>query len=268
MSRKTALILKRSQNQQKIDSLKQHDAEVFVSTIFDDDKNCNEENYSLFCAQNNLDSFLLIEEDEEIKHFDSSFSFNYVCLTDGEWIAKPKRIFNYKSNYTFQGMPCILKKTNSLKGIKVDESFSFFKNLHLEKQYKQFVLEIEKWFFHNVTNYSKNVMLRYYAAVIYFMETKNIKSGLVQLSQALLSHPQHSELWCLWGDHLVQSKRYHEAYHIYDTAIIAGKYRNIYDENPVWLKKYDTYPQDMMLKIKKIFDETKVFEIRTQDQVH
>jgi hypothetical protein len=36
----------------------------------------------------------------------------------------------------------------------------------------------------------------------------------------------------------------------------------------VWLKKYDTYPQDMMLKIKKIFDETKVFEIRTQDQVH
>jgi hypothetical protein len=24
----------------------------------------------------------------------------------------------------------------------------------------------------------------------------------------------------------------------------------------------------MMLKIKKIFDETKVFEIRTQDQVH
>lgn len=268
MKTKQALILRNSTDKQKIDNLKRFSCDVLFSTNFDNIEQCTEENYKHFCEENKYESLLILNEDEDIKFFDSSFSFNYVCITDGEWIIKPRRVYNICQKYSLEGMPCILKKNNALKGIKVDESFEFFKKLYQEKQFKQFVLEIEKWFFHNFKNYSKNVMLRYYATVIYLMKLNDARSGIIQLTQALMSHPQHSELWCLWGDHLVQSKKYHEAYHIYETALSAGKLRNIYDENPVWLKKYDVYPKDMMSKIKHLCEKTKIFEIRTQDPVH
>ena len=111
----------------------------------------------------------------------------------------------------------------------------------------------------------KSVMLHYYASIVYFFQLKNYKKGLSHICQALVTHPHMSEIWCLWADYLVETKKYSEAYQIYDTALTAGKNRNIYDSNPVWLKKYKDYPESMKGKIKKLIDETQVFEIMPQN---
>lgn len=268
MNKKTAIIVKNCNNPKITAGFKRFSEHVLLNTVFDDVESNKTEIYEQFCLDNKFDGLLFVEQDEEIKHFDSNGNFDYVCITDGDWIIKPKRYFSCNQKYSNIGMPSILKKQAQLKGIKLDDSFSFFKNLYEQKNYNQFVVEVEKWFFHNIKNYSKNIMLRYYACVVYFIKFKKTKEGLIQLTQGLLGHPQYSELWCLWGDYLVENKRYHEAYEIYDSAIKAGKQRNLYDDNPVWLKKYDQYPSEMMQKIKKLIDNTQIYALRTEDQVH
>jgi hypothetical protein len=100
---------------------------------------------------------------------------------------------------------------------------------------------------------------------VYFFQLSNYKKGLSHICQGLVTHPFMSEIWCLWADYLVEIKKYNEAYYIYENAITAGKSRNIYDNNPVWLKKYKNYPENMRSKIKKLIDETQVFEITPQN---
>ena len=268
MNPKLAIIAKNFDAANDLSDLKKHGYPVFSDIIFDNDNAINDEQCLHFCNDHDLDALVFAKPSEEIKRIDDSVNFPYICVTDGEWIIKPKRIYRKDTKFSCDGVPCIFKNKNLIKGPKIDESFADFINIYLSKNYKDFVVEVEKWFFHNVKNYSKNVMLRYYVAVTCFLKTNNTKQGMIQLCQAMLSHPQYSELWCLWADFLIENKRYHDAYHIYDISILAGKHRNIYDENPVWLKKYDSYPNDMKSKIKHLLDQTTVMEIRKPNPIH
>lgn len=268
MNPKLAIIAKNFSNANEANDLQKYGCTVLHNTIFDKNNDTTESQYESFCVENSLDALVFVNPDEEVKHIDMSVNFPYICVTDGEWIIKPRKIYRKDKKFSCEGVPCIFKSKNLIKGPKIDDSFINLKNIYTSKNYKEFVVESEKWFFHNSVNYSKNVMLRYYMAVACFLKTKNTKQGMIQLCQALLSHPQYSELWCLWADFMVENKRYYDAFHIYDIAIITGKNRNIYDENPVWLKKYDAYPKEMKNKIVTLLDEIKVMEIKKSNPVH
>jgi hypothetical protein len=57
------------------------------------------------------------------------------------------------------------------------------------------------------------------------------------------------ELWCAWGDILLDKKMYEKSKIIYKNAIIAKNQRNIFDRFPLWLSRNSEYPQAMHQKI-------------------
>jgi hypothetical protein len=268
MNQKIAIILKNCKTIENKQNLHDYCKNILINTIFDEIENPNDNLLHEFCINNKIDSLIFLEDGENIKHLDTAFSYSYACVTDGEWIIKPKKTFSLsKRNPTASDRPTVIKTNKKISGPKIDDAFDFLKKIYLEKNMAKFVVEVEKWFFHNSQAPNISIMLRYYASVAYFFKLKNSKQGMAQICQSLLTHPQHSEIWCLWGDVLVEAKKYHEAYHIYNTAFEAGKHRNIYDVNPVWLKKYNEYPKEMASKVKNLIDNIKVFEIKTPHQV-
>lgn len=268
MNQKIAIIIKNCNNAENRFNLHEYSKNILVNTIFDNTININDDLMYKFCVDNDFDNLIFLEDKEEIKYLDKTFSYNYTCVTDSEWIIKPKRIFSLsKKNPTPSSKPTIIKTNKKISGPKLDDYFVLFKKIYLEQSPAEFVIEVEKWFFHNPQSTNINIMLRYYASVFYFFKLKNNKQGMAQICQSLLTHPQHSEIWCLWGDVLIEMKKYHEAYYIYNTALEAGKHRDIYDVNPVWLKKYNEYPNEMILKIKNLINNIKVFEIKIPHQV-
>jgi len=260
MSIKTAIVIKNCKDPESKKYLYNFCPNILVNTIFDNIEIEDTMMVRKFCEDNKLSAVLFLNDDEELLHLDKSFTSKYICLTDGEWILKTNRVFSHNSKPNTN--PTIVKTSKIPNGPKIDEAYTEFLKIYQEKNYSKFVVEIEKYFFHYPNMIPKSVILHYYAAVVYFFKLRNIKKGMSHICQGLIAKPSMSELWCLWGDVLVESKKYSEAYHIYDTAISAGKQRNIYDELPVWLKKYEEYPQEMKSKIKNLIDKTQVFEIK------
>lgn len=260
MSKKTAIIIRNCKNIESKKYLYDFCPNILVNTVFDTTQSLEAKFVEQFVNDNNLDGVMIMEDEEELVYFDKSLGVPYICLTDGEWITKPARVFSKTLKHTDN--PSIIKTANTLSGPKIDQFlYKDLFNLYQEKNYTKFAVDVEKYFFHNPSMIPKSVMLHYYAAVVYFLILKNTKKCLSHVCQALIASPSMSELWCLWADVLVESKKYSEAYHIYDTAVLAGKNRNIYDQVPVWLKKYEEYPESMKVKIKKLMDNTQVFEI-------
>jgi tetratricopeptide (TPR) repeat protein len=265
MNLRTAIIVKNCKDIEKNKYLYNFCKNVLVNTVFDNDDILLEKTTAEFCKQNELDAVLIINDDEEVKYLDKSWELPYVCLTDGDWIVKPKRSFCFNKMDIKSNKPTVIKVNKLPTAPKIDETYQEIILPYKEKNWNKFVVEIEKYFFHNPIMIQKSVMLHYYASIVYFFQLKNYKKGLSHICQALVTHPHMSEIWCLWADYLVETKKYSEAYQIYDTALTAGKNRNIYDSNPVWLKKYKDYPESMKGKIKKLIDETQVFEIMPQN---
>ena len=106
-------------------------------------------------------------------------------------------------------------------------------------------IESEKWIFHNLNITSKQVMLRYYCGLVCHFKLKNTKKALEHLGVSIFLMPSMPELWCAWGDILLDIKQYEKAKHIYKNANIVKKHRNIYDRFPLWIKKNEDYAENM-----------------------
>ena len=55
---------------------------------------------------------------------------------------------------------------------------NFLKEIYKKNDFAKFVLESEKWIFHNLNITSKQVMLRYYCGLVYHFKLKNTKNSL------------------------------------------------------------------------------------------
>jgi len=201
-----------------------------------------------------LDFYLFLKEKEEIvvcKNFDNN---TRTFISDGNWMIPENRIFPLAHR---TGTPCVIKANQYLE-------LPFLKNktlkdLFQKKDYESFVLESEKYIFEN-PKYD-DTYLEYYMAMTYFFKIKEFKKSQLYISRFIDRYKNFAEGWCLLGDFFVHHRKNIEAIKAYENAIEYGSKRNVYDGMPICLKKYVTYPQEMLGKIKQLLENTSVLSV-------
>jgi tetratricopeptide (TPR) repeat protein len=235
------------QNCENFNIIKEH--EKYADNIFVD---TNSEDKIL--KKYNLDYFLQLFEKEEIvlcKNFDNN---TRTFVSDGNWMILENRIYpETKRN----GSPCVIKANKYLETpfIKIKNLKFLFKN----KEYDKFVVECEKYIFENL-NYD-DPYLEYYMAMTFFFKLNKPEKAQLYLARFINKYKNFSEGWCLLGDFLVHQKRNIEAIKAYENAMEYGSKRNVYDGMPICLKKYTTYPNEMIQKITDVLANTSVISV-------
>lgn len=216
-----------------------------------------------YCVQNKIDGILKVNSQEEIKHIsleNFELKTNFACISDGKWVKKQKRFYSHKLLYKQQSAQQILLKnsTTKFKSPMLDDELKDLIKIYQEKDYKKFLMESEKWIFHNSTEIQKQVMIRYYCGLIYNFKMNNLKKSLEHLGIAIFLAPSMCELWCAWGDILLDNKFYDKALQIYKNAIIVKEKRDIFDTQPIWIERNEEYAKKMFDSVKKTIESIKI----------
>jgi len=193
--------------------------------------------------------YIVLQQNEHIKAMESLEKCNFSCVSDGDWLIKEKRIYNFKS---FEKSPILIVR---------DDVFDYplilqpqLKDLYISKNYQDFAMEAEKHIF----SHGSYVMLDYYLSIVYFFVLKKHKEAQDKITNLLYKKPTFAEGWCVLGDMFLTQKRNGLAKQAYENAIIKGKDRDIYDDDPVWLKKYDEYPKEKLSKIENLISNIQI----------
>jgi len=244
---KTAIVLKIADNKEYY--------EKFADYIFENIEQ-EEQKISQIMIENNVSKMLFLNGDEEIRFLDFKTASNIVSVTDSEWIIKRN---DFVSSDGYGNSPTILKTKTNIKQPVINKKVSSF---FQKQEWEKFLLEAEKWIFYNSVLSPDFVFIKYYLALTYYFKMKNSSKAIEHLTVCLAYKPEMSELWCLWGDMLLDMKKYMDALKIYKNALYAGQKRDIYDEYPMWIKKYKEYPESMIDKINNIMNNMRMAEVK------
>jgi tetratricopeptide (TPR) repeat protein len=201
-----------------------------------------------------LDYFLKLYENEEIIVCKEFTENSQTFVTDGNWMVPQNRIFPEPKEFNNS----IVLKSNKM----IEPPFisnNKLSNLFKIKKYEDFCIATERYKFENPNN--EDIFLDYYLAMTYFFKLKNNMQAQKYITFFISNHLNFAEGWCLLGDFLVQQKRNIEAIKAYENAIEYGKKRNIYDGHPVCLKRYTTYPEEMLQKLNNLLKNTSIVSI-------
>jgi len=198
---------------------------------------------------------LVLRGDEEIISCQDIEKINKFCIKSGEWLIKDNQRI-YWSSHDSSAIPIFVKTSANMHPCISEENI---KNAYKEKDFLKFANLAERFFFEN--GQRKDIFLLYYLSVILFFKLNRFKEAQDKLALLLNSNDNLAEGWCLLGDFLVHKKIYHEAKRAYGLAIKKGQNRDIYDDLPVWPKKYNTYPQNKIDEIDKLIQSTKVISV-------
>lgn len=187
--------------------------------------------------------YIVLQQNENIKAMESLEKCNFSCLSDGDWLIKENRIYNYKSS---EKSPILIVKNDAFDYPLILQQN--LKQLYVAKKYQEFVMESEKHIF----SHGSYVMLDYYLSIVYFFILGKHKEAQDKITKLLYAKPTFAEGWCVLGDMFLSQRRNGLAKQAYENAIIKGKDRDIYDDDPVWLKKYDEYPKEKLSKIENL----------------
>lgn len=194
---------------------------------------------------------LVLLPEEKIKFWNTETPFGDSYLTDGEWLVKDDRWLNRKEYAENERI--IIKSGEYLRQPFL--KYSNLVKLYQNKNYDNFCVEGEKLIFsYNETD----IMLYYYLALVYFFILRKPEAAQAKISYVLNSQANFAEAWCLLGDMFTDLQKLGLAKQAYENAITKGAVRNIYDGNPVWLKKYGKYPKEMLAKIDKHINGSRI----------
>lgn len=201
-----------------------------------------------------LDCYLYLYEKEEVivcKNFNHN---SQTFITDGNWMILENRIY---PKPTEKSEPIVIK-TNKYLEMPFMSNKKLI-NLFKEKKYEEFSIESEKYKFEN--EFNMDVFTDYYLAMTYFFKLKNLPQAEKTIAGFINKNLNFAEGWCLLGDMFVHNKRYIEAMKAYENALEYGGKRNIYDGQPICLRRYTVYPNEMLKKIKQLIENTTVVSI-------
>jgi tetratricopeptide (TPR) repeat protein len=241
---KKAIII---QNCENYNTIKEH--EKYCDSIFVD---TNSEERIL--QKYNIDYYLHLLENEEIVFCKSFDNNTKTFISDGNWMIPSNRIYPERPR---NGNPCVIK-TNKFIELPFIEN-NQLKTIFQEKNYSEFVLESEKFIFENPRYNDK--FLEYYMSMTFFFKLNDYKKAQLYLSRFINMNLNFAEGWCLLGDFLIHMKKNVEAIRAYENAMEYGKKRDVYDGLPICLKKYISYPQEMLSKIRHLLENTAVLSV-------
>jgi hypothetical protein len=198
---------------------------------------------------------VILRDDEKILSCSNINEINKFCIKSGEWLIKDNtRLRN--ASQSAKIAPIIVETNKNLHPCILDKTLQYE---YEKKDYVQFANLAEQYFFEN--GFYKDLFLLYYQSVILFFKLDKHKEAQDKLSLLLNKNDSLAEGWCLLGDFLVHKKIFHEAKRAYALAIQKGQTRDIYDDLPVWPKKYEKYPKEKIQEIDKLMEETKVISV-------
>jgi len=90
------------------------------------------------------------------------------------------------------------------------------------------------------------VMLKYYLAMVYCYQFKDLTSAMTHILPCLSIRPLMAEFWCLVGDIYYRQNDFQKAIVFYENALFLGGQRNLLDEWPIDVNKYKAYPTKMI----------------------
>jgi tetratricopeptide (TPR) repeat protein len=183
---------------------------------------------------------IYLEDCEIIKLCDSIDLANTLCITDGSWLLKTKRISKKEDGKVF---PLIVQNKNYVYPFTDNKKII---SLYRDKKYDLFALELEKGIFSGELSLFEN----YFAAVAYIFGCNNFTKGQERLTALLAANNQFAEGWCMLGDIFCMQQNWHDATKAYEKALEYGSKRDIFDDEPVWLSRYDDYPIEKIKQIK------------------
>ncbi|MCK9458573.1 MAG: hypothetical protein M0R80_02955 [Proteobacteria bacterium] len=114
-----------------------------------------------------------------------------------------------------------------------------------QAKYREFVAISNHYLFLEKEGISA-VMLKYYLAMVYCYQFKDLHSAFKHILPCLAVRPIMSEFWCLLGDIYYQQDNFQKAMIFYENALILGGRRDLSDEWPIEISKYKSYPQKMI----------------------
>lgn len=218
-----------------------------------------------FLRAKKIDGILMVDPDDQIKlfnleNFDSKT--NFICVSDGVWVQKKSRFFcPFVTNQIPLCQSIIIQTAkNSFKHPIIDDTFEKIKELYRKKEYKKFVIESEKWIFDNSKENNKQIMLRYYCSLVYNFKLNNLRKSLEHIGIAIMLAPFMSELWCAWGDILLDKKLYDKSEAIYRCACSIKDSRDIFDLQPMWIDRNDLYPNKMLDTVRQALTNVQIIK--------
>lgn len=203
-----------------------------------------------------------------------------VMVIDNEIINKSIRIFKKNNFFQNEIYEEIYDKKSKVSNV------IFKKNEHFIEKEKE---KIENWVKKNKTNpkpyyylscyYLKNkeyidfkkvsekylfleenkslpsvVMTKYYQSLVNLHVYKNYKNSINDIIYCLDNNPSMAEFWCLLGDINFKLNKHQKAIYFYENAIMFGEKRKSDDEFSIEVKKYKTYPEQMIKKCKELIN--------------
>jgi hypothetical protein len=234
------------------------------------------------------DWILLIEPWEEIINGHKSINqiinnekeSHKVMVVDNEIINKSIRIFkknNFFQNEIYEEIydkkskvsSVVFKKNehfiekekekieNWVKKNKTNpKPYYYLSCYHLKnKEYIEFKKTSEKYLFleENKTLPSV-VMTKYYQSLVNLHIYKDYKGSINDIIYCLANNPSMAEFWCLLGDINFKLNKHQKALYFYENAIMFGEKRKSDDEFSIEVKKYKTYPEQMIKKCKELIN--------------
>jgi hypothetical protein len=119
---------------------------------------------------------------------------------------------------------------------------------HLKnKNYIDFKKTSERYLFlEENKNLPSVVMTKYYQSLIELHVYKNFKNSTNNIIYCLNNNPSMAEFWCVLGDINFKLNKYQKAIYFYQNAIMFGEKRKSDDNFSIEIKKYKTYPEEMI----------------------
>jgi hypothetical protein len=123
------------------------------------------------------------------------------------------------------------------------------------KEYIEFKKTSEKYLFleENKTLPSI-VMTKYYQSLVNLHIYKDYKGSINDIIYCLANNPSMAEFWCMLADINFKLNKHQKAIYFYENAIMFGEKRKSDDEFSIEVKKYKTYPEQMINKCKELIN--------------
>lgn len=139
-----------------------------------------------------------------------------------------------------------------------------------QKEWNKFLSYANLYLYQEKIKNLSLIMTHYYCSMVkcYIDSEKNLKEATSHIINCLAENPLMAEFWCLLGDIYYSANEYNKAMSFYENALILGSRRLKDDNYPMEISKYKEYPEKMINNCLKIKENTRIYGVSKENQVH
>lgn len=182
----------------------------------------------------------------------------FECVKDDNSRYIDATIYSLKNNTDFKTQLEEIEKWK-LEKPTLPDPYYYQACIHLSMgEFDKFMNAGEYYLFSEKVGMSA-VMTKYYMSMVDLYVNNKPQEAIKKIIPCIAVNPLMAEFWCILADSYFMTKKFEKAVYFYENAIILGSRRKNSDFWPMEVKKYKSYPEEMIEKCNKILKETRVF---------